>query len=110
EPGSHRKKPHSFMNVDPGEERSAPRETQPGPAKTPRSPRLRVTPTSALSPSTLCELRKPSPPAIPHERARNLRALAVRQVRGGDGERALAGCVRVRKLDLEPLDGAVRVA
>jgi len=30
------------MDVDPGEERSARRRTQPGPAQTPRSPRLRV--------------------------------------------------------------------
>src|SRR5690606_17283283 len=30
------------MNMDPGEERSAPRRTQPGPAPPPRSPRLRV--------------------------------------------------------------------
>src|SRR5690606_13938260 len=55
-----------IMNMDPGEERSARRRTQPGPAQTPRSPRLRVKRNSAA----LCEPR----------------ALRVTRSRGGRGE------------------------
>src|SRR5690606_22221352 len=50
------------MDVDPGEERSARRRTQPGPAQTPRSPRLRVSNDSA-------PLREPRAEARGQERA-----------------------------------------
>src|SRR5690606_9741387 len=55
EPRSHRQKPHSSMKMDPGEEGSDPRRTQPGPAtdsalsaapREMKTPRLRVSPAS----------------------------------------------------------------